>query len=322
MAGPQDRFNGTLFRFPLRDAVAAAASDIKATPTTPADVLGLFEALRGALPAALLFLKSVRRVEVWVSGGAGSGSGGPTDEAGGAGSAAANGPGGAGVRLLFQAHVQLPDSGARPAAGGPQAPILQFISGSGTAAGGSGKGGPEQGTAAAGPASLDAFYARLAAARPEQLPASCTHVRLVLDEGDGGSAGALEAQLQSQPPLQQQQALRVAVDESWLVANVLAGGSARSLALAAWKGGGVKMVPWVGVAARLASSGAAAPPVDAPVSGQQRQAAPAGGGRAFCFLPLPGGSGLPVHVNGFFELSSNRCAPAQGGCVLACQMPK
>ncbi|KAK2972747.1 hypothetical protein RJ640_019395 [Escallonia rubra] len=29
-------------------------------------------------------------------------------------------------------------------------------------------------------------------------------------------------------------------------------------------------------------------------------------GRAFCFLPLPISTGLPVHVNGYFELSSNR----------------
>ena len=31
-----------------------------------------------------------------------------------------------------------------------------------------------------------------------------------------------------------------------------------------------------------------------------------GSGNAFCFLPLPVDTGLPVHVNGFFELSSNR----------------
>jgi hypothetical protein len=29
-------------------------------------------------------------------------------------------------------------------------------------------------------------------------------------------------------------------------------------------------------------------------------------GRSFCFLPLPGPNGLPCHVNGYFELSSNR----------------
>jgi sacsin len=29
-------------------------------------------------------------------------------------------------------------------------------------------------------------------------------------------------------------------------------------------------------------------------------------GRAFCFLPLPAATGLPAHINGYFELSSNR----------------
>lgn len=32
----------------------------------------------------------------------------------------------------------------------------------------------------------------------------------------------------------------------------------------------------------------------------------AGQGIAACFLPLPVKTGLPVHVNGYFELSSNR----------------
>lgn len=38
-------------------------------------------------------------------------------------------------------------------------------------------------------------------------------------------------------------------------------------------------------------------------------------GRAFCFLPLPGSNGLPCHVNGYFELSSNRCVPAAGAAA-------
>eukprot|EP00850_Spirogloea_muscicola_P025588 SM003593S13375 [mRNA] locus=s3593:194:1103:+ [translate_table: standard] len=36
-------------------------------------------------------------------------------------------------------------------------------------------------------------------------------------------------------------------------------------------------------------------------------------GRAFCFLPLPVATGLPVHVNGCFELSSNRRDVWHGG---------
>jgi len=43
------------------------------------------------------------------------------------------------------------------------------------------------------------------------------------------------------------------------------------------------------------------------------QKPPSPTGRAFCFLPLPVKTGLPVHVNGFFELSSNRRDVWHGG---------
>jgi hypothetical protein len=45
-ADVQERYDATLFRFPLRDATAAAMSDIKSTPTSTDDVESLFEALR------------------------------------------------------------------------------------------------------------------------------------------------------------------------------------------------------------------------------------------------------------------------------------
>ncbi len=58
-------------------------------------------------------------------------------------------------------------------------------------------------------------------------------------------------------------------------------------------------------------------PVGSPKKGARAAGSPAGSaqalavssgvtGRAFCFLPLPTLTGLPVHVNGYFELSSNR----------------
>lgn len=72
---------------------------------------------------------------------------------------------------------------------------------------------------------------------------------------------------------------------AWL----LCAGFARELSVRA-HGNGVKMVPWVGVAARL-DGGRDQGPVQ---------------GTAFCFLPLPIPTNLPVHVNAYFELSSNR----------------
>ncbi len=54
----------------------------------------------------------------------------------------------------------------------------------------------------------------------------------------------------------------------------------------------VPLVPWGAVAADVT-----------PGAGGEGTRDPC---RAFCFLPLPALTGLPVHVNGFFELSSNR----------------
>lgn len=52
-----------------------------------------------------------------------------------------------------------------------------------------------------------------------------------------------------------------------------------------------RFVPWAGVAAQV---------VDATSEQEGTE------GLAFCFLPLPARTGLGVHVNGFFELSTNR----------------
>lgn len=73
----------------------------------------------------------------------------------------------------------------------------------------------------------------------------------------------------------------------------------------------MRLVPWAGVAARLSTSAAA---IARPEGEGIECAAPSPPrGAAYCFLPLPVVTGLPVHVNGYFELSSNRRAR---GCIL------
>ncbi len=54
-----------------------------------------------------------------------------------------------------------------------------------------------------------------------------------------------------------------------------------------------KVLPWAGAAARIsaASTEGNLPPVS---------------GKVYCFLPLPLETGLPVHINGFFNLNSSR----------------
>jgi hypothetical protein len=96
-----------------------------------------------------------------------------------------------------------------------------------------------------------------------------------------------------------------AVTERWLVCNQL--GGARATAIANHPDcKHMKFVPWAGVAARISVQGTATidtvSSVDSGSSGKT-----AVQGRAYCFLPLPVSTGLPVHINGYFELSSNRC---------------
>lgn len=61
---------------------------------------------------------------------------------------------------------------------------------------------------------------------------------------------------------------------------------------------GLKIIPWCGVAAPLTQS----------ITGMKNVFCLCllGKGHAFCFLPLPAKTTLPVHINGYFELSQNR----------------
>jgi hypothetical protein len=67
----QGSYPGTLFRFPLRSDSTAATSNIKAQPTSPQQALQLLQSLTDVLPQALLFLKSLQEIEVYVVGDTG-----------------------------------------------------------------------------------------------------------------------------------------------------------------------------------------------------------------------------------------------------------
>ena len=82
----------------------------------------------------------------------------------------------------------------------------------------------------------------------------------------------------------------------FIVSQASAGGEATDLALELSKHLSAPLVPWGAVAADITL------PTGACVGSTQ----PISPGQAFCFLPLPALTGLPVHINGFFELSSNR----------------
>ncbi|KAK1273593.1 hypothetical protein QJS04_geneDACA019168 [Acorus gramineus] len=107
---------------------------------------------------------------------------------------------------------------------------------------------------------------------------------------------------------------------SWITGECLGGGRAKSKSLVLAKKSH-NFIPWACVAAHLHSSNTI--DVQNPVDGLNMELnqnttdslwVPADStlarkefeGLAFCFLPLPISTGLPAHVNAYFELSSNR----------------
>ncbi|CAL9081959.1 unnamed protein product [Musa acuminata var. zebrina] len=95
----------------------------------------------------------------------------------------------------------------------------------------------------------------------------------------------------------------------WFISETIGGGRARKKCLSL-DSRSHKLIPWASVAAYMCSIDLKDVKelnkvLNQPVSGviQDRKKFE---GRAFCFLPLPVTTGLPVHVNAYFELSSNR----------------
>jgi hypothetical protein len=101
--------------------------------------------------------------------------------------------------------------------------------------------------------------------------------------------------------IQCQQIGNVEFEEIWEVCNQLGGGGCSRIAEDP-NNSLLRLVPWGGVAAFVSSS-----PQQVRLPSHQT------GGLAYCFLPLPVQTGLPVMVNGFFELSSNRRDVWQAG---------
>jgi hypothetical protein len=98
--------------------------------------------------------------------------------------------------------------------------------------------------------------------------------------------------------------------EQWEVCNQLGGRGANQIACEP-ENALLRLIPWAGVAACVSVT-AADGRVLTDVSKAGAHTA-ARDGLAYCFLPLPVRTGLPIMVNGFFELSSNRRDVWQAG---------
>ena len=90
----------------------------------------------------------------------------------------------------------------------------------------------------------------------------------------------------------------LAYEEVWAVCNQMGGRRADEIAYDP-ANAMLRLLPWGGVAACVSSMEALGTHGDNELLTKY-------GGVAYCFLPLPVRTGLPVMVNGFFELSSNR----------------
>lgn len=362
-----NRYNGTLFRFPLRSKSTSSSSEIKQSAITMEAMVELVDAFRGTIAQSLLFLRCVRRIEVFV-------------RAPQADKDVAAGP----PVLLYCAEVEgrttttAPDGtvlASRIAAdvlGRTAAPtdipepivsctstggdrwqaIPRFIGAEagGTGSGGTGGGGASAATAgttsssdvvSATGSSKEAFYSALQSTPQGSLPREnhLLQVRRVdfsypppltgaaIEATDGvvartgldGLADAVAAELQAASSPAPIRVVAEVTTATYLVHARLGAGRARAMAIDP-NHRQLKLIPWAAVAARLAvrsSSGEGASAHDAEaaaisahagqpelLAGESHDPEP---GRAFCFLPLPVASGgLPAHVNGYFELSSNR----------------
>lgn len=240
----------------------------------------LLYSFRSTATEALLFLRSVRSISVYIRD--------PPSEPPANPSEARLNPS-ENLELLYKVER------APSLQEDPQQAILSFIRGGGRDV----------------VASKDAFLLRLQRAAENALPGGCAKVDILTTGpprnedspsptapvhtapnkpvSDGGEAHQVNADVAAVVSGSGSNKERIETEragQSWLVCNRLGGGRARAHALAP-EARGRGFVPWAGVAARL----------DAEIAG-----------RAFCFLPLPVTTHLPVHTNGYFELSSNRWA--------------
>ncbi|KAK1930915.1 Sacsin [Phytophthora citrophthora] len=248
----EHHYKGTLFRFPLRDNVLAESSEIKRRGYSHREIVELFRSFQGSIIDTILFLRNVRKVEVYIQSDI-------------------NQP----PVLLYGAEVP------KEQRGDSWRKIDRFMRGNDLT-------GNRAGTELS---AKREFYSRLRSTPTEELPSvtQVLHIRrrqqqqletlfLQFGKTDNSPTDQEVSDVEKEDQLQES-------IEKYLVCNQIGGGKARDMACAT-ENESLKLIPWVGIASRIDGV-----PME---------------GRAFCFLPLPVRVGLPVHINGYFELSSNR----------------
>lgn len=244
----QNHFPGTLFRFPLRTSNVAASSQIKKEGYRPESVVSLFSSFYTSAGEALLFLRNVMSISLYVKEG-------PSHE------------------MLLMHRVSRRPINILENQSFPAKVMLDFVHGDRQAG-----------------IDKEQFYQRLQRTPDAQLPWSCGKVVVTSIDTTAEKS------------------------DLWIVSECLGGGRAKAKSVAL-ENRARSFIPWAGVAAKMQF----VPENEENCEGTlvennnilQSSSTTFGcnnvlQGRAFCFLPLPINTGLPVHVNAYFELSSNR----------------
>lgn len=261
------RFPGTLFRFPLRNAMQARSSGISRRSYKLEDLTAVVNQMIDQLSYMLLFLRSVKRIEIYRCYE------GQRHET-----------------LLYTAQAAESD-GDNAAAATEMAgdmSLLEYFEK---------RNNPLQ-------FSRDSFYAKLLATVDGKLPTIATTKCIQVEEYAAARQAMTAAGGGGEPEVVSRQLME------YEYIYGLVGGQAKQLACSE-DARHMKLVPFGGVAActkrvrithdpQASSASSSHPQMDETLFPALQQ------GQAFCFLPLPIQTKLPVLVNAYWELSSNR----------------
>ncbi|CAI0443992.1 unnamed protein product [Linum tenue] len=242
----QHPFPGTLFRFPLRSSNVALRSQIKKEAYVIEDVMSLFASFSGVVSDALLFLRHVKKISVFVKDGNGSE-----------------------MQLLH--HVRR-NSVSEPEMVNAVDDIFSLIDRNRFSG-----------------LDKDQTVKMLSKSIDKDFLHKCQKI-VVAEQNPSGS-----------------------LLHCWIMGECLGAGRGRKFS----GGESHKSIPWACVAAYIHSVNVDGEydasdmschftPDLFKVSNASVQSRENFEGRAFCFLPLPISTGLPAHINSYFELSSNR----------------
>lgn len=224
-------YDGTLFRFPLRSPALARRSEISKRSYTIADVEANLEQLKGQLANHLIFLRSIKSIEIYKCQ---EGDKVPT--------------------LLHRAT-----SNTRDVQMQNDTSLMQFFR-------------KDSNTAP----SREQFYKKLFSTPDSKLPLMSFKVNVLIET------------FETEKPSQE--------NALYFIVSGFGGGEAKRLACDESMRH-LKLVPMGSVAACMSKIGS---------NSLQPKIFPSITGQAFCFLPLPINTTLPVHLNAYWELSSNR----------------